>query len=374
MKYIVNRNDAVSRDKKPHKRDRSPSPKSAQPSREKSPSLFQKAGQAIKNAIGYDGNDKKLEPCSHSINCLLQEFPKHMKEFSHPCPYSELCSKKDKEPYLTHEPHRVEQCSSKNSCQKLNDPIHRAKYRHNGYPDFLVPCRHERKCQDTTFHHRIKYSHGENEDIKKGAKDVVPDNLASKSTLPYQAAASSDVKTDDQQTSCRYGSDCRYQDDSQHCSKYSHPYSSSEARNPCTPCRYGRDCRDRSNRQHNSKYSHSYEQGSKSSVNLNHERTPCRYGRDCRDKYDSGHCSKYSHPHNDGCNSSNISSHDQIPCRYGRDCRDKSDPQHCSKYSHDHGPRPSSILNHNQTPCRYGHDCRDKHDPRHCSKYSHANK
>ncbi|CAF1273150.1 unnamed protein product [Adineta steineri] len=190
-------------------------------------------------------------------------------------------------------------------------------------------------------------------------------------------------------------------------------FCSSEARDPCTPCRYGRDCRDRSNRQHCSKYSHSYDQGSKSSVNLNHERTPCRYGRDCRDKYDSGHCSKYLHPHNDGCNSSSISSHDQTPCRYGRDCRDKSNPQHCSKYSHphndgsnsssisshdqipcrygrdcrdkndsghcskyshDHGPRPSSILNHNQTPCRYGRDCRDKHDPRHCSKYSHANK
>ncbi|CAF1175267.1 unnamed protein product [Adineta steineri] len=328
-------NDVVSRDKKPHRRDRSPSPKSEQPSREKSSSLYQKAEHVIRNVFGYGGNDKKLEPCSHSINCLLQESPKHMKEFSHPCPYSELCTKKDKEPYLTHEPHRVEQCSSKNTCQKLNDPIHRAKYQHNGYPDFLIPCRHERKCQDTTFHHRIKYSHGENVDIKKYAKDVIPDKSSPKSTLPYQAAASSDVKTDKQQTSCRYGSDCRDKTDSQHCSKYSHPYSSSGARDLCTPC---------------------------------------RYGRDCRDKNDPQHCSKYSHPHNDRSKSSNISSDDQIPCRYGCDCRDKGDPRHYSKYSHDHGSRPSSSLNHNQIPCRYGRDCRDKHDSRHCSKYSHANK
>ncbi|CAF4156827.1 unnamed protein product, partial [Rotaria magnacalcarata] len=43
----------------------------------------------------------------------------------------------------------------------LCNPIHRAQYRHTGEPDFLIPCRNQKKCQHLTDQHRIKYSHGE---------------------------------------------------------------------------------------------------------------------------------------------------------------------------------------------------------------------
>jgi len=129
--------------------------------------LLNKAAKAISNFLNIDNNEKKLEPCPHSINCLLQESSKHIKEYSHPCPFSELCLNKDTEPHLTHEQHRVEQCSLKSSCQKLTDPIHRAKYRHPGYPDFLIPCQKQLDCHDKTSDHQMKYSHGETLEIKK---------------------------------------------------------------------------------------------------------------------------------------------------------------------------------------------------------------
>ncbi|CAF4212895.1 unnamed protein product, partial [Rotaria sp. Silwood2] len=44
----------------------------------------------------------KLVPCRDSINCLRQEDTDHMKTYSHPCPYAELCRQKISEPYLTH--------------------------------------------------------------------------------------------------------------------------------------------------------------------------------------------------------------------------------------------------------------------------------
>ncbi|CAF4439370.1 unnamed protein product, partial [Rotaria magnacalcarata] len=83
-----------------------------------------------------------------------------MKEYSHPCPYSEICRYKNNEPHLTHEPRQVEQCPWIGSCQKLDNPVHRAKYRHPGYPDFIMPCCDGINCRNKTSDHRAKYSHG----------------------------------------------------------------------------------------------------------------------------------------------------------------------------------------------------------------------
>jgi hypothetical protein len=152
----------------PQGRDGNPSPGTKEPSDEKSSSFINKAINAIGGLFGYDPDGKKLEPCPYSVNCFLQQEPKHMKEYSHPCPYSELCRSKDEEPHLTHELHRVEPCSSKSSCDRLDDPLHRAKYRHTGYPDFLIPCRDGPSCSNkSSMGHRIKYSHGEQIPIAK---------------------------------------------------------------------------------------------------------------------------------------------------------------------------------------------------------------
>lgn len=83
----------------------------------------------------------------------------HNSKYSHPCRYSELCL--NKEPHLTHEPHLVPVCRYDKECRKLDDPWHRASYRHEGRSDFLIPCYRQEKCQDKSWNHLHKYSHGE---------------------------------------------------------------------------------------------------------------------------------------------------------------------------------------------------------------------
>ncbi|CAF3353340.1 unnamed protein product [Rotaria socialis] len=295
--------------KSPHLRSRSPSPNIAQSTRDMPPSFIRKAANAVAGLFGYDADDKSLGPCPYSINCLFQGESQHMKKYSHPCPYSELCTNKEKEPNLTHEPHRAKQCPSKSSCQKLHDPVHRAQYRHPGYPDFLIPCQDGSSCHNKTSDHRIKYSHGEQ-------GEVVRDKI--------------------RRTVCQFGTECRNQDDNDHCSKYSHPgenrvkhaRSSSPER---IACRHGSDCRDKNDRQHRSKFSHPDER--ESSPSSNSARITCRHGSDCRDKNDRQHCSKFSHPDEDRNQGHRGSNQDKTPCRHGNKCFDK-DPHHRSKYSH----------------------------------------
>jgi hypothetical protein len=121
--------DTLPRRKKSPSRDRSSSPKLKESPREKFPSLLNKAKNAIGSFFGYGGDDKKVESNDES--------------------------------------HQVEQCPFDAACQKLDDPIHRAKYRHKGYPEVLIPCPEKSSCRNKTFDHRIKYSHGEQVDVKK---------------------------------------------------------------------------------------------------------------------------------------------------------------------------------------------------------------
>ncbi|CAF0884471.1 unnamed protein product [Adineta ricciae] len=103
-----------------------------------------------------------LKPCKDSIYCLLQyssDVPEHNLTYSHPCRYSELCS--EREPHLTHEPHRAPKCDNGRSCDKLDDPVHRAAYRHTNLPDFLIPCFHQSRCNNKSSKHRKDYFHGE---------------------------------------------------------------------------------------------------------------------------------------------------------------------------------------------------------------------
>ncbi len=66
-----------------------------------------------------------------------------------------------KRPHLTHEPHPAPTCKDDRKCSKLSDPLHRASYRHTGWPDFLIPCPEQYKCSDKSNNHRSRYSHGE---------------------------------------------------------------------------------------------------------------------------------------------------------------------------------------------------------------------
>ena len=137
----------------------SPSPKSNNESTSNFTSIVTTGWKAIAG-----DNSSSPKPCPADVNCLIQysdNKEEHNKKFSHPCRFSEVCRNKEKEPYLTHEPHSVPQCNLDKQCDKLHDPVHRASYRHTGLPDFLVPCRNQSKCQDRSRDHQKKYSHGE---------------------------------------------------------------------------------------------------------------------------------------------------------------------------------------------------------------------
>lgn len=102
-------------------------------------------------------------PCRDNVNCLRQHSlrfgPDHNAKYSHPCRFSELC--RTKEPFFTHEPHRVSMCKHDKKCNQVTDPLHRAEYRHTDLSDFLIPCRYQASCNNDSHQHRIEYSHGE---------------------------------------------------------------------------------------------------------------------------------------------------------------------------------------------------------------------
>ena len=103
-----------------------------------------------------------LPPCHDSVYCLQQNSKSHMERYSHPCRYNELCNRAADEPHLTHKRHDVPNCSAGRDCNKLTDPVHRAKYRHRNLPDYLLPCRFQQDCRDKkNAQHCQRYFHGE---------------------------------------------------------------------------------------------------------------------------------------------------------------------------------------------------------------------
>jgi hypothetical protein len=136
-----------------HDAHHSPSPKAADNKSSKSSGF----STQLRNCFVRD-----LEPCPNNINCLMQYSENagdHNSKYSHPCRYSELC--RDRESHLTHKPHPVPTCKDDRRCSKLDDPFHRASYRHTGWPDFLIPCYQQGKCKNKSNSHRKLYYHGE---------------------------------------------------------------------------------------------------------------------------------------------------------------------------------------------------------------------
>ena len=106
-------------------------------------------------------SSRKFWPCRDGLNCTLRDSPAHSSKYSHPCPFADRCNKKVMEPNLTHEPNRVPQCEYDGKCLKMDDPRHRAHFRHSNKPDFLKACRDQPRCSNSSYEHRSKYSHGE---------------------------------------------------------------------------------------------------------------------------------------------------------------------------------------------------------------------
>jgi uncharacterized protein (TIGR02452 family) len=123
------------------------------------------------NIVRAPFSSSTLKPCPESVNCLQREDTDHNHKYSHPCRYSELCQNVQNEPHLTHAPHKVSNCRYDLDCRQLEDPVHRASYRHSNMADFFIPCHFQKECRDKSSKHRKMYSHGE--------QVPVPDNSSS---------------------------------------------------------------------------------------------------------------------------------------------------------------------------------------------------
>lgn len=120
-------------------------------------------------------------------------------KYSHPCRYAEFC--RNPEEHFTHEPHLVPYCKYE-KCRKLGDPMHRSKFLHMNLPYFLIPCRDQPKCSNSSEEHRIKYSHGEE---------------------VCQTTSTTNHNDQTRPKPCKGASNCQSIKDEKHSKKYSHP-------------------------------------------------------------------------------------------------------------------------------------------------------
>ncbi|CAF3923209.1 unnamed protein product [Rotaria sp. Silwood1] len=283
---------------------KAPSHSTAASKDNKSQNIISTVVHAVGSFIGYGIDQKKLTPCRDSINCLLQASENHCKKYSHPCRFSELCQNKDKEPYLTHETHRVDVCALDKSCRRLDDPCHRAMFRHTGRPDFLIPCRDQAACPNRSFEHRMKYSHGEK-------VHQITATAVEKLRSPSSASMlSSESDSKDQQ-------------------KTSYHRSHKEK----IPCRHGSKCYDQMNPRHCSQYSHPSQQRPRSSADHDPSRTSQRFGSAGYQANDSIPYSLYPYSDAQRHQPGGIDDHQKVPCPKGIACRDL-DRAHYLKYSH----------------------------------------
>jgi hypothetical protein len=147
-------------------------------------------------------HDHQRKTCMHSVNCYIQfskDGSKHNSKYSHPCRFAELC--RNPEAHLTHEPLNASQCSYDKNCNKLDNAVHRSRYRHTHLPYFLIPCRDKADCIDKSNDHRIKYSHGE--------KVCEPKSIAQ-------------GDNHHQQKTCQWGGKCT-DESNDHRARFSHP-------------------------------------------------------------------------------------------------------------------------------------------------------
>ncbi|CAF1459194.1 unnamed protein product [Adineta steineri] len=186
--------------------------------------------KTINQTVDYFVGKKNtlLTPCSHGINCLIQfsdNGSAHNSKYSHPCRFAELC--RDLESHLTHEPRQATTCAFDQKCKLLNNPYHRARYRHSSLPYFLIPCRYQSQCKDTSPRHRIKYSHGEK--VLEPMQKLRPRE---------SSKASSQYDDRNRRIPCRWGAACRDKADPQHRTKYSHHTTSTQKQKDARPlCR-----------------------------------------------------------------------------------------------------------------------------------------
>lgn len=102
--------------------------------------------------------------CPIMYNTNDPEYPTHTRSFRHVCKYGKDKCKEFKDPehrrifmHLDKQP-----CPCGPGCTKLTDPAHRLEFSHDGFLDYLFPCKHGERCWDkdkTTTKHCMEYHH-----------------------------------------------------------------------------------------------------------------------------------------------------------------------------------------------------------------------
>ncbi|UJR16901.1 hypothetical protein I4U23_003799 [Adineta vaga] len=256
---------------------------------------------------------KKRNECLYGIECRLQYSEKnstqHNTKYTHPCRWSELCTNQDKEPHLTHANHRAHQCRNRDACKDIIDPVHRAKYRHENLPDFLVPCKYQQKCRDSTWTHRVKYSHGElaGDDNKHGTTRSKSDQSKSKSSTNANYITGMDHYEPDNRSSDHSYSRTkeRSTNNSESKSSGSHHHDSTSRRQSSDTNSRTKGEDDHYRKNHSDKNNSDSTNSGKVSSTSKHNReltsidkrshkTECKYGSQCYN-HDQDHRSKYKH-------------------------------------------------------------------------------
>ena len=230
------------------------------------------------NSVFSSSFDKPRKPCRDGHNCVLQHSnpAEHNAIFSHPCRWSELCRDLHKNAeharQFTHEMHQATPCKfDGHQCAQLTNPEHRRRYRHEGLPDFLIPCRYRDQCRDQSHEHLQQFEHPtpfhqstgitqprtasstqqgftQRGSTQQGStqpgfsqRESTPQLFTQRESTQqgftqlgsFQPGSTQPVFTrrgstpqGSTQRVCRYGSECRQQTDSNHCSQFTHPTAS----------------------------------------------------------------------------------------------------------------------------------------------------
>ncbi|CAF1094342.1 unnamed protein product [Adineta ricciae] len=165
---------------------------------------------------------RPLQRCrdGHECQLLYNGSTEHKSLYSHPCRWSELCREKNNNDsehvrLFTHDPHQVPLCKfGPDDCSKLTDVEHRHSYRHEGLPDFLIPCRFKDRCRDRSTEHAHTFAH---------PSGSYHETQSFRTT--NNSRDNSNGRFAFNQTPCKYGDECYKQSDPEHCSRYSHPLS-----------------------------------------------------------------------------------------------------------------------------------------------------
>lgn len=150
-----------------------PQQQQSQPNDTANVGFFQKLSNWLPNFFPWnstsededEGGDDNGTLCKNDKSCSfvyhLSEIDKtrkdHISQFKHTCRWGVQCKEKLNSEHADRFNHKIlDLCPDDDDCKDIEDPEHRAKFRHTGHWDFMIPCKHGKKCtgcETTKYYH-----------------------------------------------------------------------------------------------------------------------------------------------------------------------------------------------------------------------------